>query len=81
VLKIRLRRMGARQEPQYRVVVSDSRQTPVSRSADTLGTYDPSTDPPTVKLDLARTEDWIRKGAHPSETVKSLIERAKGSVA
>jgi len=77
VLKIRLRRMGARQEPHYRVVVSDSRKVPVSRSVDTLGTYDPSTNPPTVKLDLARTEDWIRKGAHPSETVRSIIERAR----
>ena len=77
MLKIRLRRMGARQDPHYRVVVSDSRQTPVSRSVDTLGSYDPSTNPPTVKLDLARTEDWIRKGAHPSETVRSIIERAR----
>jgi len=77
VLKIRLRRMGARQDPHYRVVVSDSRQTPVSRSVDTLGSYDPSTNPPTVKLDLARAEDWIRKGAHPSETVRSIIERAR----
>ena len=78
MLRIRLRRTGARQEPHYRVVVSDSRQVPVSRSVDTLGSYDPSTDPPTVKLDLARTEDWIRKGAHPSETVRSIIERARG---
>ena len=77
MLKIRLRRMGARQDPHYRVVVSDSRQTPVSRSVDTLGSYDPSTNPPTVKLDLERTEDWIRKGAHPSETVRSIIERAR----
>ncbi len=77
MLRIRLRRTGARQEPHYRVVVSDSRQAPVSRSVDTLGSYDPSTDPPTVKLDLARTEDWIRKGAHPSETVRSVIERAR----
>ena len=77
MLKIRLRRTGARQEPHYRVVVSDSRQVPVSRSVDTLGSYDPSTNPPTAILDLARTEDWIRKGAHPSETVRSIIERAR----
>jgi small subunit ribosomal protein S16 len=76
VLKIRLQRVGAKQEPLYRVVVSDGRQVPVSRSVDTLGSYDPSTDPPTVKLDVARAEEWIRKGAHPSETVKSIIERA-----
>ena len=78
MLKIRLRRTGARQEPHYRVVVSDSRQAPVSRSVDTLGSYDPSTNPPSVTLDLARTEEWIRKGAHPSETVRSIIERARG---
>lgn len=78
MLRIRLRRMGARQEPHYRVVVSDSRQSPVSRFVDILGSYDPATDPPTVKLDLSRTDEWIRKGAHPSETVKSVIERARG---
>ncbi len=78
MLRIRLRRSGSRQEPHYRVVVSDSRKAPVNRSVDTLGSCDPSTDPPTVTLDLVRTEEWIRKGAHPSETVRSIIERARG---
>lgn len=77
VLKIRLRRMGSRQDPAYRVVVSDSRSTPTGRFVDNLGTYDPGTDPATVKIDLTRTDEWIRKGAHPSETVKSLIEKAR----
>ena len=57
-------------------VVSDSRSTPGSRFLDVLGTYDPGTDPATVNLDLDRTEEWLRKGARASETVKSLISRA-----
>ena len=76
MLKIRLRRMGAKKNAFYRIVVSDSRKTPGSRFLDVLGTYDPGTDPATVKLDLDRTEEWIRKGAQASETVKSLISRA-----
>jgi small subunit ribosomal protein S16 len=76
VLKIRLRRMGAKKNAFYRVVVSDSRKTPRSRFLDILGTYDPGTDPATVKLDLDRTEAWIKKGAQASDTVKSLISRA-----
>ena len=76
MLKIRLRRMGAKKNAFYRVVVSDSRKTPRSRFLDILGTYDPGTDPATVKLDLDRTEEWIQKGAQASDTVKSLISRA-----
>jgi len=76
VLKIRLRRMGAKKKAHYRIVVSDSRSTPSGRFLDVLGTYDPGTDPATVKLDLERAEAWIKKGAQASETVKSLISRA-----
>jgi small subunit ribosomal protein S16 len=79
VLKIRLRRMGAKKNAFYRVVVSDSRKTPRSRFLDILGTYDPGTDPATVKLDLDRTEAWIKKGAQASDTVKSLISRASST--
>ncbi len=77
MLKIRLRRTGSRQDAQYRVVVSDSRKTPIGQIVDSLGTYDPGTDPATVRIDLVRADEWIRKGAHPSETVKSLIEKAR----
>ena len=76
MLKIRLRRMGAKKKAFYRIVVSDSRSTPGGRFLDVLGTYDPGTDPATVKLDLDRTEAWLKKGAQASETVKSLISRA-----
>jgi small subunit ribosomal protein S16 len=58
-------------------VVSDSRSTPTGRFVDTIGTYDPGTDPATVKIDVEKAEKWIQKGAHPSGTVKSLIDKAK----
>lgn len=81
MLKIRLRRMGSRQDPFYRIVVSDSRSTPSSSFVESLGTYNPATNPGTVQLDVAKAEAWIKKGAHPSETVKSLLVRAKGAQA
>lgn len=79
MLKIRLRRMGSKQDAFYRVVVSDSRVTPRGRYVDVLGTYDPGMDPPAVRIDFARAADWIRKGAHPSDTVRSLLTRSKAS--
>ena len=80
MLKIRLRRMGAKKDPFYRVVVSDSRFTPGGRFLENLGTYDPGTEPATVRLDVARVEEWIRKGAHPSDTVRSLLGRVKSAL-
>jgi small subunit ribosomal protein S16 len=71
--------MGSRQAPFYRVVVSDSRRTPQSGVVETLGTYDPGTEPATVRLDVAKAESWIKKGAHPSETVRSLLTKAKSA--
>ena len=79
MLKIRLRRMGTKKDAFYRVVVSDSRFTPNGRFLENLGTYDPGTDPATVKLDVARIESWISKGAHPSDTVRSLLGRARSA--
>jgi small subunit ribosomal protein S16 len=73
--------MGSKQDAFYRVVVSDSRSTPTGRFVEVLGTYDPGTDPATVKLDVERAEEWIRKGAAPSPTVKSLISKAKSAQA
>lgn len=77
MLKIRLRRMGSKQRAFYRVVVSDSRTTPQGRFVDVLGTYGPTTDPAAVRLDVARTEEWISKGANPSDTVRSLLAKTK----
>jgi small subunit ribosomal protein S16 len=73
--------MGSRQDPFYRIVVSDGRSTPSSSFVETLGTYNPGTDPGSVHIDVARAEAWIKKGAYPSETVRSLLVRAKGAPA
>ena len=79
MLKIRLRRMGSKQNACYRIVVSDGRLTPSGRFVDVLGTYDPRTDPRTVKLDVERADSWIKKGAHPSPTVRSLLLEARNA--
>ena len=81
VLKIRLRRVGAKHRAFYRVVVSDSRKRPTGRFIENLGTYDPGTDPATVKLDVAKADDWIGKGAQVSPTVKRLVNRARNAQA
>ena len=77
MLRIRLKRMGSRQDPFYRVVVSDGRTRPSGRFVDSIGTYNPGTDPASVKIDVARADEWISKGAKPSPTVKSLIQRMR----
>jgi small subunit ribosomal protein S16 len=69
--------MGANKRPFYRLVVSDSRKTPRSRFVDSVGFYDPKTDPPLLQIDTERVDHWIGKGAHPSETVASLLRRAR----
>ncbi len=79
MLRIRLRRMGKKHSPFYRVVVSDSRRTPGARFTEVLGTYDPRLDPAEVRIDVERADEWMRKGAHPSETVSRLIARARVS--
>jgi small subunit ribosomal protein S16 len=71
--------MGSQQDAFYRVVVSDSRSTPRSRVVDTVGYYDPEADPPTIRLDADRIQRWVRQGARPSGTVRSLMSRASPS--
>lgn len=75
MLKIRLRRMGSKQDTCYRVVVSDSRKTPGSRFVDSIGTYDPRTSPGTIRIDVDKANAWISKGARPSGTVKTLLAK------
>ena len=70
---IRLRRMGTTKRPAYRVVVADSRSPRDGRFLEVLGHYNPLTEPPTVALDRAKIEAWIKKGAQPSNTVRKLI--------
>ena len=76
MLKIRLRRMGARNRPFYRVVVSDSRQVPTGAAIEEIGYYDPLQDPPTVQIKKDRVEHWVSQGAGLSDTVRDLLRRA-----
>jgi small subunit ribosomal protein S16 len=73
MLKIRLRRMGARNSPFFRVVVSDSRRVPTASAVEEVGHYDPTKNPAQVSIDAARVEYWVGKGAQLSPTVKKLL--------
>ncbi len=75
MVKIRLRRMGARNRPYYRIVVSDSRRTARAEVLEELGSYDPVINPPALSFDRERARAWIGKGASLSPTVRSLFER------
>ena len=67
--------MGTKGKVFYRVVVSDSRQTPTSRVTESLGYYDPRADPPVIKIDVERANYWVGKGAQTSQTVRALIRK------
>lgn len=77
MLKIRLRRMGSRHRPHYRVVVSDSRRTPTSSAIDEIGFYDPRKNPKLLKIDLERVDYWKGHGAQLSDTVRKLVRHSK----
>ena len=77
MVRIRLTRLGAKKKPFYRVVVADSRSPRDGRALEILGHYNPMEEPPILKLDVSRADHWISKGAQPSETVASLIKRAR----
>ncbi len=81
MVKIRLQRAGAKKRPFYRVVALDSRRRRDGRALEFLGTYDPTREPARVHLDLARIERWQQRGARVSETVNSLIARARREAA
>ncbi len=74
MVKIRLRRMGAKKAPFYRVVVADSRFPRDGRFIEELGTYNPLTNPSEIKIDTDRALEWIKKGAQPTDTVKALLK-------
>jgi small subunit ribosomal protein S16 len=76
LLRIRLTRMGAKKKPFYRVVVMERRQTRDGSFVEILGHYNPTTNPPLVELKMDRVRHWLARGAQPSETVHSLIEKA-----
>ncbi|MGI6150511.1 MAG: 30S ribosomal protein S16 [Christensenellales bacterium] len=74
-VKIRLRRMGAKKAPFYRIVVADSRFPRDGRCIEEIGYYNPLTDPATVKVDVERAKEWMKKGAQPSDTVRALLKQ------
>ena len=74
---IRLARTGKTNSPRYRVTVADSRRWRDGKYLDSVGWYNPTLEKDNLKLDLPRIDDWIKKGARPSETVQELIERVK----
>ena len=75
MVKIRLRRMGAKKAPFYRIVVADSRYPRDGRFIEELGYYDPMTEPATVKVDGEKVKEWMSNGAQPTDTVKSLLKK------
>ena len=74
-VKIRLKRIGAKKAPFYRVVVADSRYPRDGRFIEEIGYYDPTTEPAVVKIDAEAATKWIANGAQPTETVKSLLKK------
>ena len=78
MVKIRLRRMGAKKAPYYRVIVADSRSPRDGRSIEELGTYDPHAESDKIKIDMERVNYWIANGAQPTDTVRGLIKKIEG---
>jgi small subunit ribosomal protein S16 len=75
-VKIRLRRMGAKKAPFYRVVVADSRSPRDGRFIEEIGYYNPTTEPSTIKIDEEKAVQWVKNGAQPSDIVKRLFDRS-----
>ncbi len=75
-VKIRLRRMGAKKAPFYRVVVADSRYPRDGRFIEEIGYYNPLENPEVVKIDAEKAQKWIANGAQPTDTVKALLKKA-----
>ena len=75
-VKIRLRRMGQKKAPYYRIVVADSRSPRDGKFIDEIGTYDPNQDPSVFKFDEEKAKQWLANGAKPTETVGKLLKQA-----
>ena len=76
MVKIRLRRMGAKKAPYYRIIVAESRSPRDGRCIEEIGTYDPLTEPATIAVDAEKAQQWIKNGAQPTDTVKALLKKA-----
>ncbi len=75
-VKIRLRRMGAKKAPFYRIVVADSRYPRDGRFIEEIGTYDAMKEPAEIKVDAEKAQQWIKNGAQPTDTVKSILKKS-----
>ena len=75
MVKIRLRRMGAKKSPYYRIVVADSRYPRDGRAIDEIGTYNPMAEPSVVTIDTDKAATWLKNGAQPTDTVKALFKK------
>ena len=75
-VKIRLRRMGAKRAPFYRVVVADSRYPRDGRFIEEIGYYNPMKEPAEIKIDAEKAQKWIANGAQPTDTVKALLKKS-----
>ncbi|MBR2831931.1 MAG: 30S ribosomal protein S16 [Oscillospiraceae bacterium] len=76
MVKIRLRRMGAKKNPFYRIVVADGLSPRDGKFIEELGTYDPLQDPSALKVDVERAQYWLKNGAQPTDTVRALLKKA-----
>ena len=76
MVKIRLRRMGAKKAPLYRIVVADSRYTSNGRFIEEIGIYNPLVNPAEIRVDAERAQQWIKNGAQPTDTVRALLKKA-----
>jgi small subunit ribosomal protein S16 len=76
VVKLRLRRMGAKKRPSYRIVAADSRSPRDGDFIEVVGFYDPLTEPSTIRVDVERARHWLSVGAQPTDTVRSILNRA-----
>ena len=76
MVKLRLRRMGAKKRPSYRIVAADSRSPRDGAFIESVGFYDPITEPATINVNLDRARHWINNGAQPTDTVRSILQRA-----
>ena len=77
MVKIRLRRMGAKKAPYYRIVVADSRSPRDSRFIEEIGMYDPMAEGEKIKVDMERAKYWIANGAQPTDTVRGLLKKVE----
>lgn len=75
MVKIRLRRMGAKKAPFYRIVVADSRYPRDGRFIEEIGVYDPTREPSVIKIDAEKAKKWIANGAQPTDTVRALMKK------